>query len=57
MLVKPQTYMNNSGEAIREIYKYFDFEHDKLIVIYDDILKGYRVLNLDLNSVPFFFLY
>lgn len=37
MLVKPQTYMNNSGEAIREIYKYFDFEHDKLIVIYDDI--------------------
>lgn len=37
MLVKPQTYMNNSGEAIREIYKYFDFDHDKLIVIYDDI--------------------
>lgn len=37
ILVKPQTYMNNSGEAIREIYKYFDFEHDKLIVIYDDI--------------------
>ncbi|MBS4888535.1 MAG: aminoacyl-tRNA hydrolase [Anaerococcus vaginalis] len=37
MLVKPQTYMNNSGEAIREIYNYFDFDHDKLIVIYDDI--------------------
>ena len=37
MLVKPQTYMNNSGEAIREIYKYFEFDHDKLIVIYDDI--------------------
>lgn len=37
ILVKPQTYMNNSGEAIREIYKYFDFDHDKLIVIYDDI--------------------
>ena len=37
MLVKPQNYMNNSGEAIREIYKYFDFDHDKLIVIYDDI--------------------
>lgn len=37
MLIKPQTYMNNSGEAIREIYKYFDFEHHKLIIIYDDI--------------------
>lgn len=37
MLVKPQTYMNNSGEAIREIFNYFDFDHDKLIVIFDDI--------------------
>ncbi|EEB36387.1 aminoacyl-tRNA hydrolase [Anaerococcus hydrogenalis DSM 7454] len=37
MLVKPQTYMNNSGEAIREIFNYYDFDHDKLIVIYDDI--------------------
>lgn len=37
MLIKPQTYMNNSGEAIREIYNYYKFDHDKLIVIYDDI--------------------
>ncbi|WP_040397139.1 aminoacyl-tRNA hydrolase [Anaerococcus senegalensis] len=37
MLVKPQTYMNNSGEALREIFNYFDFDHDKLIVIFDDI--------------------
>ena len=37
MLVKPQTYMNNSGGALREIFNYFDFDHDKLIVIYDDI--------------------
>lgn len=37
MLVKPQTYMNNSGEALREIFNYFNFDHDKLIVIYDDI--------------------
>lgn len=37
MLIKPQTYMNNSGEALRELYNYYKFDHDKLIVIYDDI--------------------
>lgn len=37
MLIKPQTYMNNSGEALRELYSYYKFDHDKLIVIYDDI--------------------
>lgn len=37
MLVKPQTYMNNSGEAVREIKNYFKFDEYKLIVIVDDI--------------------
>lgn len=37
MLIKPQTYMNNSGEAIRELKNFYKFDIDKLIVIYDDI--------------------
>lgn len=37
MLVKPQTYMNNSGEAVREIKNFYNFDIDKLIIIYDDI--------------------
>lgn len=37
MLVKPQTYMNSSGEAVREIKNFYKFDIDKLIVIYDDI--------------------
>ena len=37
MLVKPQTYMNNSGEAVRELKNFYKFDSDKLIVIYDDI--------------------
>ena len=37
MLIKPQTYMNNSGEAIREFKNFYKFDIDKLIVIYDDI--------------------
>ena len=37
MLVKPQTYMNLSGESIREILKFYKIPVDDLIVIYDDI--------------------
>ncbi|MEG0292509.1 MAG: aminoacyl-tRNA hydrolase [Anaerovoracaceae bacterium] len=37
MFVKPQTFMNLSGEAVREIVDYYKVDLDKLIVIYDDI--------------------
>ncbi|MGM0378701.1 MAG: aminoacyl-tRNA hydrolase [Bacillota bacterium] len=37
MLVKPQTYMNKSGEAIRDIVSYYNVDLDKLLVIYDDV--------------------
>lgn len=37
LLIKPQTYMNNSGEALREILDYYKVPAQNLIVIYDDI--------------------
>ena len=38
ILVKPQTYMNNSGEAVREITDYYKVDPEsELIVLYDDI--------------------
>lgn len=37
ILVKPQTYMNLSGEAVRKFYDYFDFAIEDLLVIYDDL--------------------
>lgn len=37
LLVKPQTYMNLSGEAIREVMHFYKLEPENLIVIYDDI--------------------
>lgn len=38
ILVKPQTYMNNSGEAVREITDYYKADPEsELIVLYDDI--------------------
>lgn len=37
ILVKPQTYMNLSGEAIREFVNFYKIENKDILVIYDDI--------------------
>lgn len=38
ILAKPQTYMNLSGEAVRELVNYYKIDAEKeLIVIYDDV--------------------
>lgn len=37
LLVKPQTYMNLSGEALREVMDYYKVDMEDMIVIYDDI--------------------
>jgi len=37
IVMKPQTYMNNSGEAIRECAAFYKIPPEKVIVIYDDI--------------------
>ena len=37
LLVKPQTYMNLSGNSIREAMEYYKADLDKLVVIYDDV--------------------
>lgn len=36
VLLKPQTYMNNSGEAIESVMSWFKTDESHLIVIYDD---------------------
>lgn len=37
ILLKPQTYMNLSGESVREAAEYFKIEPNKIIIIYDDV--------------------
>ncbi|MBE6798236.1 MAG: aminoacyl-tRNA hydrolase [Ruminococcaceae bacterium] len=37
LLVKPQTFMNNSGSAVSEILQFYKIEPEKLIVISDDV--------------------
>ena len=36
-LVKPQTFMNLSGEAVQEFVNFYKMENKDIIVIYDDI--------------------
>lgn len=37
MLVKPQTYMNLSGECVSQIINFYKLDVSNLIVVYDDI--------------------
>ncbi len=37
IVVKPQTYMNLSGESLREVVNYYDVPMENLIVVYDDM--------------------
>ncbi|MDO4169655.1 MAG: aminoacyl-tRNA hydrolase [Lachnospiraceae bacterium] len=44
LLVKPMTYMNLSGECLRQIMDFYKLEPEDFIVIYDDI-------NLDVGQL------
>lgn len=37
ILLKPTTYMNLSGESIKEVIEFYKLNNDEVIVIYDDI--------------------
>jgi len=36
LLVKPETYMNASGEAVRSLWRYYENALERLVVIHDD---------------------
>ena len=44
VLIKPQTFMNLSGEAVREAADFYHIEPQNIIVIYDDV-------NLDVSRL------
>ncbi|SDC55527.1 peptidyl-tRNA hydrolase [Pelagirhabdus alkalitolerans] len=37
ILLKPQTYMNRSGESIKELMDFYQLEPEDVLVIYDDL--------------------
>lgn len=46
ILVKPQTYMNNSGIAVRDIVDFYKIPVENIIVIVDDIDIGFADLRI-----------
>lgn len=46
ILLKPQTYMNLSGESVREIASYYKVDPEKIIVIVDDIDIEFATLKI-----------
>jgi len=46
LFVKPTTYVNNSGIAIKQIMNYYKIEVSDIIVVYDDI-------DIDLGKIKF----
>jgi len=46
LLVKPQTFMNLSGEAVMQIVNYYKVPAEELIVIYDDIDTDFGKLRI-----------
>jgi len=46
ILAKPQTYMNLSGESIREIVEYYDIPVENVVVLCDDVYLDIGVLRI-----------
>ena len=46
LLVKPQTYMNNSGSAVTALLNFYKISTDRLIVMFDDITLDIGKLRL-----------
>lgn len=46
LLVKPQTFMNASGECVGPLMRYFKFEPEQVFVVYDDIAFPVGALRL-----------
>ena len=52
LIVKPTTYMNLSGNAIRRLGNKFELEPDRIIVIHDDLDVSYGKVKMKFGGSP-----
>ena len=50
ILVKPQTYMNLSGQPVSSLTRFYKIHHEQLLVVYDDVDLPYGTLRLRPNG-------
>lgn len=52
ILVKPNTYMNNSGESVRSIKDYYEIPLENIIIIHDDLDIQFGEFKIQSNKGP-----
>ncbi|MDA8440817.1 MAG: aminoacyl-tRNA hydrolase [Peptococcaceae bacterium] len=52
MLVKPQTFMNLSGRAVREILDWYKLQPDDIVIIHDDMDLPFGKIRLRAQGSP-----
>lgn len=50
LLLKPQTFMNLSGEAVQSVCKFYKIDPSEIIVVYDDLDMDFGKLRVKDNS-------
>ena len=50
IFVKPQTYMNNSGECVSKFVKYYDIKMEDILIIQDDLDINVGKYKFKINS-------
>lgn len=52
LFVKPQTYMNKSGESVQALMNFYKIPLEQLIVVHDDIDQGFGAVKIHKNRGP-----
>ncbi len=50
VIIKPLTYMNLSGNSVREIIRFYKYSSDDIFVVYDDIALNIGVIRFRPNG-------
>ena len=50
IFLKPLTYMNNSGNSVREFVNFYEIKHEDIMIIQDDLDLDLGIIKFKINS-------